>query len=328
MKKNLFYFLIVSAFLLSCKKEHASQSTPVKISGKKYKVVFNVSNFYVQKGGSSFLRSRSAGPVSLAAADSVINVSGYLDNLYLFAYDNLNGNDLISKVAQDSTMNNFGTITDSLAAGQYIIAIAAGKKGFVPINGTYVGAGTRFDQGSIWVETTLGYNNPNWQDTFSAYYILTVSAINANVYSVTLHRMVSKLQLHLTDAVPANAKSITMAYAGEASQLSVFDQAIDIGPIDTVSVTKQVTAADVGKTGFTLEKIIGNSSFYTDVILTAKDASNNVIAKVTVPVIKLKQNTTTILSGKLFGASASANSQSFQVKIDTAWNTSGAGITF
>ena len=76
MKKIFQILLIAPIFLFACKKEHSASSVP---SGKKYQVVFNVTNFAQQQGVFSNGRQLSRFRGNYALTD----IGGYLDVLYL-----------------------------------------------------------------------------------------------------------------------------------------------------------------------------------------------------------------------------------------------------
>jgi hypothetical protein len=304
MKKTLFLSAVAAMFLFSCKKEHSASTVP---SAKRYKVNFSVTNF-VQQQSVFALRQHT----NNLSTDTLSNLSSYLDVLYYYVFDA--GGNLVSKVMQDSTMSNMGTITDSLAAGTYGVYIFAGKKGLAVGGANIIG--------NAW----FGYGGFNWQDTFYDKFTLTVSNKDIS-QAVTIKRIVGKVELRLLDTIPLAANSISMAIFPEFSELNIvdFEPTSGVSP-DTTRAYAIVPSSEKGKTGFTLDKIMGNTEIISTVIITGKDASGKVIAKAIVNNVSINTNTKSVITGKLFTNVPAA--QAFQVTADTAWNSSNLQFGF
>jgi hypothetical protein len=309
MKKALLLFAVTAVLFFSCKKEHITAINPIV---KKYKVAFNVANFSQYRAnfavGQHGLTVMAVSQHSLA--DSVVGISSYLDVLYYLVFDS-NGN-YIKSMSQDSTMcDQFGLITDSLASGNYFIAIAAGKSGMTSSPGT-----TRID-------SYYTYNKGfAWQDAFYASFNLTVTNTPVN-QNVTLHRSVSKFELYLEDSIPNSANTIGLSLAPEFWNLSYNYGTLPVSTQNNGkdSVIYTIPASAKGHTGFTLDRIVSNIYGYypTYAVITCRDASNHIIAQKVIGGMSFAVNQRTILSGKLFGSGTNPNTSSFTVKIDTAW---------
>lgn len=296
MKKTVFLLAMVTTIFFSCKKDH-SKSTP---AGKKYPVTFNVTNF-TSKQSNFALRH---GANSLA---DTINASGALDILYYAVYNSGIGvHGVITK--QDSSMANFGMITDSLPPGQYQVVFVGGKKGLIE---TYSGR-TAADN--------FSYPGNKWQDTFWDEFNITIGSDGIS-QDVTLKRIVGKLELEITDNIPANADSLVIKVDPEATSL-MNDGGQPMGPpFGTVTYSEKIPAGAIGHANFRMDRIIGNAVTPFTVTITCKDASNAVIATATANNVSVQVNKKTILSGNLFGGPPPANSQSFTAKVDTVWNS-------
>lgn len=307
MKRTLLLAVAAILFLFSCKKEHSASTMP---PGKKYKLTFNVSNLAQQRANFS-VKQKALSTKRHNLADSVVALEGSsIDVLYYYIFDpSRPGQPVVHMITQDSTScDQFGMLTDSLPAGHYIVAIVAGKKGLISQNGPAA------------LSTLVGYGSLNWQDTFFYWAQIDVSATSAN-YNVTLHRIVGKLELQLLDSIPAAAKTIKIAVFQEFSALNMMFQQINDGIVDTGFTFKTVPISAIGKPNFIVDRIQGATLFYLNVYITAFDASNHVLAKVKVTGVKCNPNQKTILSGKLFGNGNADNTQTFQVKVDTAWDS-------
>lgn len=308
--KNTLFIAIFAFLIFSCTKEHSANTIS---SAKKYKVSFNIANFVSQQGVFSLkqhnyaISHQAGGPVSASLTD----VGDYLDVLYYYVFDS-NGY-VVSRLKQDSTAANFGNITDSLKVGHYTVIIAAGKKGLVPTVSTLP-------------NSYINYSGFNWQDTFYINLPFDVSSPNIS-QDVTLKRIVGKVELQLLDAIPSNAYRITLNVYPEYDRYNFNEPGAGVFRTDTVGITHILTPSDKGHTGFTLDKIIGNTFSNCTVTITCKDASGKIIAQAKTPGVSIAANAKTLLLGNLF-AGSNAVTQSFQVKIDTAWNSTPINSSF
>lgn len=304
MKKLLFILSIIPAALLSCKKD---QSSNHKVSAKGYKVTFNVTNF-TQKQTNFSLRNKAH---TFAVGDTV-NVGAYLDLFYYVVLDD--HNNPVKVKAQDSTMANMGMITDTLPAGNYTIAMVAGKKG-LHVTATF-GIGSFFD-----------YNGNPWLDTFFDSFPLTVGSTDIT-QNVTLSRVVGKLEVKITNPIPANTDSLLITINGDAVNKQLLTG--DIGNTKTTTYHVAIPPSAIGTSNFTVDEIVGGSANPNtfDVTLTAKGPGNNVIISTTYSPVPMYNNEKTIMSAPLFQSSQTNGQQSFTVKVDTAWNPTPINQTF
>jgi hypothetical protein len=309
MKKSLLIAAIAVSLFSACKREHTASTQP---SGKKYQVSFNVTNF-VQKQAAFALRHKA---ISLAAGDTLTNLSGYLDVLYYVVYGS-DGHAVRMPLMQDSTnCSSMGMITDSLPAGTYQIAIIAGKQGLA-INSYGFTAGANF-----------GYGGYFWQDTFWDEFTLTVSSASIS-QNVTLNRVVGKLEVQILDNIPANADSLSVTINPEILSKQV-DGGINNASTPTApsTITVAIPASAKGQPNLTFDRLVGDTQDINTVTITCKDAGNNTLGTTTVSNVVFTNNTKTVLSGKLFGSSGNSNSQSFTVSVDTTWNSTPSHIGF
>jgi len=298
MKKTLLLSAAAALLLFSCRKEH-SASPP--LSGKKYRVAFNVTNFRSKQ--SAFAVRHNAR--NLASGDTLAALNSYFDVFHYIIYDDFRNT--VKHIVQDSTMCNMGTIVDSLPPGTYRISMVAGKK-CLAVRDTF------------FANNDYGYGGNSWQDTFFDSFMITIG--NGNItQDVTLRRTVGKLELQILDTMPVNADSLVMTVYQDAYSQDLFSGAFMSGFI-TDRFAVSVPASAKGKPGFTMDRLIGDCSFQFPVTITCKTADNSVIASVAVQNVDTPPNVKTILSGDLFSALAGHNSsQTFTTKIDTAWGT-------
>jgi hypothetical protein len=308
MNRTLLFAAVIALLLVSCKKEHSASTVP---SGKKYAIAFNVSNFSAYRASFSLAKQRTLShrATTLASADTVsLGMNSYLDVLYYYVFDS--NYHLVHRVRQDSTMcDRFGLITDSLPNGNYIIAIAAGKAGLQDSNSK---------PGSQPDSTYVTYGSIDWKDTFFKRFNVSITGSDIN-QNVVLNRIVTKVELNILDAIPANANSIVLKVFPE---FPLFEMSqTPFGLPDTSTTTINIPPSAIGTKGFTYDKLLGNQLALFTVNILCKDASGHVIASAEVDNLASPANVKTILSGNLFGVSSS-NPQSFTVKVDTAWGGS------
>jgi hypothetical protein len=306
MKKALLFSAIAALLFFSCKKNHSASTGP---SGKKYPVTFNVTNFITSHGG--FAIRHGANNLS----DTVSVASSGADLLYYLVYDQFGKTVHNFPTVQDSTNANFGTVTDSLPAGSYQVVFVAGKKGL-----QVTGAGQT-------ASAIFGYGGTKWQDAFWDGINVTVGA-NGVSQDVTLKRVVGKLEVDITDAIPANADSLEINVNPESDSRQITDGLPNGQPAGVVDYREKIPASAIGTTNFTMDRLIGNTAIPFTVVITARDASNAVIGSATVNNVSVTSNMKTILSGNLFGGTPPANSQTFTVKVDTAWNSTTTQVNF
>ncbi|HZX58676.1 MAG TPA: hypothetical protein VFE54_08120 [Mucilaginibacter sp.] len=328
MKKISLIIFLVPFILVSCKKEHGLS---LKTQAKKHAVTFNVSNFK-QNHGAFALRTKGGH----LASDTLANLAGYIDVLYYVVQDS--NNTVIKTIVQDSTMANLGVITDSLAAGNYSIAMVAGKQGLhiSTVTGIYdsplsvYGYAREPWHGAFWTSAyPNGYTGLPWQDTFWDAFPLTVGNQNINM-TATLNRVVGKLEVTLLDAIPANADSLFIAVVAPGVASLFGSLFLNEGLYYAVSIP----ASAKGQTNFTVERLVHSNigQYGVDgaiITITCKDAGGNVLGQATIGLegntIVINANQKTILSGNLFVASPS---QSFTAVADTTWGSGGPQIGF
>jgi hypothetical protein len=306
MRKTLLLSAVAALFFFSCKKEHSGTTKP---SGKKYQVTFNVSNF--TQGQTAFsLRHNTSNQAS--SSDTLTTLNGYLDLLYYIVYDQF-GHGYRLPTVQDSTNAHMGMITDSLPAGSYTVVLVAGKKGLL-IN----------DYGFT-ATASFGYGGA-WQDAFWNTFPLTV-VNGSQTKTVTLNRVIGKLELQILDNIPATADSLTFSINPESFKRNNSDGFNDGEPFDSVKFTVAIPAGAKGQPNFTVDRIIGNTATAFTVSIACKDASNHILGSAVATNVVCHSNTKTVLAGDLFGHTG-GNSQSFTVKVDTAWNSGNLESSF
>jgi len=320
MKKTLFLLALGAIIFSSCKKEHGL--TTKTSSAKKYAVNIQVANFTVSHA--NFALHTKASHLT-SSSDTLTNLASYVDQLYYVVLDN--NLQWVKTIAQDSTMACMGMISDSLAAGNYYIAIVAGKQGLQIAQPVYPVAVVTYGyagqpwQGNFWSAYPNGYLGLPWQDTFKDEFPITVGSQNIS-QTVTLNRVVGKLEVTLLDNIPANADSLSISVYGPGPATMQGDAFFFV----TTTYTVGIPGSAKGQPNFTIDRLLFNNIAVGDIsrdyiTITCKDLAGHILGNASVGPVTINPNQKTILSGDLF---KNISPQSFTAVVDTAWSS---GIT-
>lgn len=298
MKKAIPYLLVIGLFIASCKKEHSATPAPNPTDTTLYDVTFNVS------GLSQIIKTASK---SKQAINSDNGIQNNVTVLYYFVRK-ISGNGTGLTLRQDTTSENFGTISERFAAGKYGIYIIGAQDGF---SGSGSSAGSTY--------------NGRWKDTFFKGDTITVSDTPV-VKDLTLKRVVGQLEVNITDLVPANADNIVVTVKSDFNRwfwsAGLTDQSYGLVPFDVNDTTK-IPAAAKGKIGLKIKPIILINTFEAfNVNITCYDAAKKILGSAIVTNLTCEKNTRTLLTGNLFNTN---NSPSV---ILAPWNPTQVNVPF
>lgn len=292
MKKVLLLVMIIPVLFFSCKKNNQNVS-PVNTAQRKYQVHYNLSGFTQQIVASS-LNTPKVASLNDAAA-----TTGEQLVLHYFVYDSTGK--LVRNLAESSDSTSFKTITDSLAAGTYsVYFIAGGSDIFLQTGGKTM---------TYPYPSTSGGTGPGWEDTFVKALTLTVQGGNIE-QNVTLDRIVTELEVNITDPIPAQAQRLELQVDNEYVYGN-FD-----GSIQTANVSYRYADFQTSATTKKFDLILFNTISPFNVTINAYDAANNIIGHAVVANVKCAKNTRTVLTGGLFGNST----DNFVVSLGDVWN--------
>lgn len=303
MKKILIILLVLSVGLVSCKKEHSTPSAKhEENSTEKYPVSFSVAPFDVQVG-------------TLSVNSTAKKTSALKDNFkYLYYYVTKQSDSLhvIKTIKQQSTDQDFGRIVDTLAAGKYNIFIIGAARSDVEV---FTGTHEYFYPGLL-----LGYEGQSGRpitsigDNFYKKIPITVSKLTSQ--DVKLDRIVGKVKVKITDAIPAGVSKIVVDFNAVPQVLDLYtgkEAIINQGTGLTVSQTYIVKPEDIGKTGLTIGDYFWEGSLW--VMVSYYDVNGvQVDQKIPTGNWDLKANTVVTFSGKLFNISTV-----FNVGVNSDW---------
>jgi hypothetical protein len=302
MKKIIIILLSLSAGLLSCKKENKAPSAdPDETSGKKYPVSFTVSPFDVQTGT---LSVQSTAKKTMALSDN-------FKYLYYYVTKKSDSLKVIKTIKQKYTDEGFGRIYDSLLPGKYNIFIFGAARPDVDV---FTGNETFYYPGLLLAYGGTAHRPSNSiGDNFLKKIPITVSKFSEQ--EVKLDRIVGKVNVKFTDAIPAGVSKIVVNFNAVPDVLDLYtgQEAITNDSDETVTITYNVKPGDVGKTGLTIGDYFWAGGLWIDV--TYYDLKGNEVdRKVPTGSWVLKANTITTFSGKLFSVSTG-----FNVGVNNAW---------
>ncbi len=327
MKKSLSLIAIAAIIFYSCKKEQGLTTKAPSV--KKYAVHIQVTNFTVNHANFAL---RTKGSHLASSSDTLTDLASYVDLFYYVVLDPATLH-VVKTIVQDSTYcSTMGMINDSLAAGNYVIVMIAGKKGLevappgaivsVPMYG-YAGQPW---QGSFWTAYPNGYIGLPWQDAFEYEYRLTVGTQNIDL-TATLNRVVGKLEVTLLDPIPANADSLSISVYGAGPAVAPGVSNLRVTTNFKVGIPELVK----GQPNFTIDRLLLDNTHFAlpsdrdSITITCKDAGGNVLGNATVTHVTITANQKTILSGNLF---KNSSPQSFTAVVDTAWSSGVTQVGF
>ncbi len=193
---------------------------------------------------------------------------------------------LVQQMHQSSTDVDFGAPTMRLKTGEHQLYFVASR-----------GTGATLDTEAH----TIAWTRPS--DTFHKSITIDVKPSSAAQQQVTLERVVTRLRLTVTDEVPADAVSVTVAperWHTGLDYLTGEPSAAVANYTSTVALPESVR----GTTGLQMS-IFGLSSatqWTTDVALTSTDADGALIGQGTIKSAPMRRNIITNCTGPLFSS--------------------------
>ena len=222
-----------------------------------------------------------------------------MTDLWLFDYvDGV----LVQTLHQVSTDADFGTPATTLSYGEHRIYFVVSRGASPVINGTVI------SWGSV-------------RDTFWKAMAVSVGGASASAYSVALDRVVTKLKITATDAVPDGTATVVVLPGKWYAGLDYLTgQPADMRDNEEMSVA--VPASYVGTTGLAVSffGFSTASEWTTPLTVSARDADNDIIGMVNVAAAPFMANRATEFSGALFSTSGA-----FTITLNDEWDTPWTG---
>ncbi|NCD70829.1 hypothetical protein [Mucilaginibacter agri] len=325
MKTNLILLMATATTLFSCKKDNKLDVTPTTTvsTGPKYPVSFSASAFASQTSAFGAQKTVTSVKQTTALKDDI----NYLTYVVVAAGDSLAN--IIKKVTQKSTDANFGTIRDTLPNGNYTVYFmgatrksmtleSIGNSSFPDpedppslIHHIFVS-----DGGNIFRGDTIG-------DIFVK--VLNIKVESRTNTDVVMERLVSKIQVVIQDAIPANVVRLECRWDGFVGAYDPLRNVTHPGfgsGFPTMVYNHTIVPADIGKKGFTFSTTdFPGGGHY--IILNGYTATDDYLPTYSRLVLDnfpaFKSNTMITFSGTRFDNSSSTN-----VTVNPTW---GPGTT-
>lgn len=222
-----------------------------------------------------------------------------MTDLWLFDYvDGV----LVQSLHQVSTDADFGEPSPTLTYGQHKIYFVVSRGGSPSVNGTVIS----------WASI---------RDTFWKSLSISVGGSSSSSYSVTMERVVTKLKITATDAVPDGTATVVVLperwfygldyLTGEPADLH-----------DSEEMKANVPESYVGTMGLAVS-FFGFSSateWTTPLTVSARDGENDIIGLVNVAAAPFMANRATEYSGSLFTSGGA-----FAITLNDEWDTPWTG---
>lgn len=226
-----------------------------------------------------------------------------LTDVWVLDYDG-NGN-LLQQIHQsDNTAEDFGQPVMQLKYGQHHVYFIASRGQSPMLNTT---------------DKTITFTKV--LDTFYKDYEVTVVSTSNGNRAVTLDRIVTRLRLFFTDAVPDNAATINITPATWHYGFNYVTGAM----ADTKAnqtMTLNVPASSVGSTteSANLFGFSPATEWNTNVSINSKTSGGDIIGQATITDAPFLPNRVTEYSGPLFSSNGTMT-----LSLDTTWDTSVTG---
>lgn len=275
------YIIILAALFVACTKD----DSPV-LSDSVAKITFAISGDF-KLTSHDFTRSLTADGKDMTD----VWVLDYVDGT------------LVQQLHQsDNTAADFGTPTLNLAIGTHHIYFVA-SRGFAATLNTD--------------DHTLTFGNV--RDTFWKDYAITItSGTTSGSRSVTLDRVVTKLKVVFSDAIPAGATTFNITPATWYYGIN-YTTGDPISATPSQPITVNIPSSEIGVIGETVS-IFGFSStteWTTDISLNCKNSADAVLGNATITSAPFVRNRVSEYTGPLFG-----DSGAMMLSLNATWDDS------
>lgn len=198
-----------------------------------------------------------------------------------------------------STYTTFGEFECNLPVGHYkLVAIGRG-----------------YSEGDVFVLTSpteAAYTSERARETFCATQDVTVTGTTPLDLSVTLSRIMARLEIISTDNRPASVTQIRTTYSAGGKS---FNPSTGLATVNTGFAVINTPKSNVATLDVASYVFLATDEQTMSITIEALDAEENVLSTRVVPSVPLKRNRQTTLTGQVFTADASAAS----FKVETDW---------
>jgi hypothetical protein len=314
------YLLCVGICILvaSCKKDSIHTSTPIDNNAARHSIDLTIDGFEATTEG------LSTNSVANTALKDDIKFLQFVVYKYgdpeqeNFPEQNPEFNYPVISVLQKCTDADFGKLKVALPDGHYWFFIVGDQlAGKISLESVWGRGGSQ--------ASSPHYHLENKLLSSGIYYTRFDTTITASTKkAVKLKRMVSKVTMHIKDAIPANAAKFILTITDYPPAFNLLGNTgmyhgNDSNPFDDAVFTFNIPKSQIGKSNFEFNTFIfpyGNSDFDNQIILECQDNTGKVIHRKVMPIYALSAiNTNYIFSGSMFTQSAD-----FKISVDKNWN--------
>ncbi|WP_109698470.1 hypothetical protein [Chitinophaga deserti] len=302
MKQTLCVIATTALFFFACKKQSTEAPETYYPSGEKYPIQVNVSDFIKKVETMPLPGARNTSP---QAKDSLL--SNKVSHIIYGVFQQPN-HTFIRQIRQSVNVNpiTFGSIRDSLPAGNYTILLIAAQDSVNYVEGTYMWMVPHIEYGVL---APLG-------DVYAKMFDFTVTPGAPNVIEgTTLNRATGKIEVNVLDGAALEANNqevvVTVSNLNHRFHVSNFQSEWEMElPMTTLS---RITATRYEG------HILNKNDLY--VTIKVKDKSTGaVISTKTLSNIAVGVNQRTIISGNLTGANSNSNGN-WDIHLNQDWNS-------
>ena len=209
------------------------------------------------------------------------------------------GDELQQTVHLSSSDEGFGVLSASMRYGEHTLYFVA-SRGTTPTADTDA-------QTITWVKPS---------DTYWATASITVAPSSSASQAVTLGRVATRLQITVTDEVPANAAVFTVTPSQWYYGIN-YTTGAGVGLQTNYPRPVNIPANYIGTSGELMISFFGfvpSTDWQTDVTATLTASDESVLGQVSLEDVPLKRNITTAYSGGILGTS-----KTFTLTADDTW---------
>lgn len=220
----------------------------------------------------------------------------------LWILDYMDGS-LHAQFHQSSTDADFGSPTLDLDYGTHMLYFVASR-----------GAGASVDTDAHTITFT------KILDTFWQTCTIAVSASSANSRTVSLDRVVTKLRLQFTDAIPSGTATINITPATWYYGIDYLDGS----PTDAATsqmITINIPASSIGQTeSANIYGFSATTEWTTNISVNSKNSSGDIIGQAEIIAAPLRRNRVTEFSGPLYD-----KTRAMTMTLNSTWEDSYSG---
>lgn len=211
---------------------------------------------------------------------------------------------LLQQVHQSSSDADFGSPTLSLSYGTHYLYVVASRSQSPILN---------------IADETITFGSV--RDTFWATATITVNVNTPASQSIILDRVVTKLKLTFTDAIPADAATFNVTPATWYYGLNyITGEPVSVTTNQPITVTIPSSSIGVAGESVSIYGFSSSTEWTTNIAINSKTSTDAVLGSASITAAPFRRNRVTEYSGTLWTLGGS-----FNISLNTAWDESYTG---